>query len=1074
MFKPVSGKTDFPKIEEENLHFWQENNIFEKSLANRKGNPEYVFYDGPPFATGLPHYGHILAGTIKDVIPRYQTMCGKYVERTFGWDCHGLPVENEMEKQLAKEMGRANFGKKEIEKYGIANFNEACRGIVLRYTSEWKSIVSRMGRWVDFENGYRTMDIDYMESIWWVFKQLWEKDLIYEGFRVQPYCPRCSTPLANFEASQGYKDSVDPAITIRFKVCGEENTYILAWTTTPWTLPSNMALAMGPDVDYVKVNDNGTFYILAKARLGAYYKKDAMPEIIAEFKGKDMAGVRYEPLFPYFMAEKAQGGYLVRGSEYKFIKEGFNFVKEGAYRVINADYVSTEDGTGIVHIAPLFGEDDCNAGKANSLPAVCPVDDECCFTNLISDYAGMFVKDADKLIMERLKAEGKLIHRSTVKHSYPFCWRCDSPLIYKAIPTWFMNIEKVKAKMLAANEKMTWIPSHIKDGRFGKWLENARDWNLSRNRYWGCPIPVWRNEDTGEMICVGSVAELEQLSGQKVTDIHKHFVDNIEIKLQNGTVLHRIPEVFDCWFESGSMPYAQNHYPFENKEYFEKHYPADFIGEGQDQTRGWFYTLTVLAAALFDKPAALHVIVNGMVLAENGLKMSKRLKNYPDPMDVVNRYGADALRLFLLESQVVRAEDLKFSEEGIKEVLRSVLLPIWNSFQFFITYANVDNWTPAEGKLSAPENPSNPLDRWILSALADMTEEIREAMDNYQLQKAANRFEAFADSLTNWYIRRSRRRFWKSQNDTDKSDAYATLYYVLITFSKVAAPFIPFITDEIYRSLRTPDMPASVHLCDYPVPETWRRDRYLEKQMDLTMRAVSLGRFLRTQRSLKVRQPLARAIVVSLEDETRKMLRENASIMEEELNVKKLDILADEEELVHLSAKANFKALGSKLGPKMKEAAALIQKLSSSQVAAVLRGEPASITLADGTEVNLSAADLNVIRQEKNGICVATDNAITIALETELTDELIAEGYAREIVSKVQNLRKDMKLEVSDHVIITLKTTDAALLNAAGQFKQVICGETLAYDLLTVNAPADDNTTDLNGIPCSVSVEKSE
>ena len=1043
MFKAVSGQTEFPKMEESILQFWREDGTFEKSLENRKGNQEYIFYDGPPFATGLPHYGHLLAGTIKDVIPRYQTMLGKYCERTFGWDCHGLPVEYEMEKNLHLN------GKKEIEDYGIDKFNEACRGIVLRYTQEWETIVRRMGRWVDFKNGYRTMDIDYMESIWWIFKQLWDKDLIYEGHKILPYCARCSTPLSNFEANQGYQDVVDPAITVRFKVLGEENTYILAWTTTPWTLPSNMALAMGPDVDYVKVNDGGTFYIMAEARLAAYYKKDAMPEIVARFKGTEFKETAYEPLFPYFADKRA----------------------EGAFRVINADYVSTEDGTGIVHIAPSFGEEDAEAGKAAGVPGVCPIDAECKFTSEVSDYAGLFVKDADKAILERLKVEGKLVHRSTIKHSYPHCWRDDSPLIYKAVSTWFVRIDRIKEKMLRANEKMTWVPEHIKTGRFGKWLENARDWAISRNRYWGCPLPVWRNEETGEAICVGSVAELEELTGQKVTDIHKHFVDAMEIKSpRTGAILKRVPEVLDCWFESGSMPYAQKHYPFADKEHFESVFPADFIAEGQDQTRGWFYTLTVLAAALFDKPAALHVIVNGMILAENGQKMSKRLKNYPDPMDVVARYGADALRLFLLESQVVRAEDLKFSEDGVKEVMRSVLLPVWNSFQFFMTYANLDNWTAPAGEPVAPENPANPLDRWILSALADMVAEIRVAMDSYQLQKAANRFESFADSLTNWYIRRSRRRFWKSQNDTDKADAYATLYYVLITFVKTAAPFIPYMTEEIYRSLRAENTPESVHLCDYPVAETWRRNEYLEKQMDLTMRAVSLGRYLRTQRSLKVRQPLARAIVVSLDPEVRQMLEENASIIAEELNVKKLDILADEEELVKLSAKANFKALGARLGAKMKEAAALIQKLTSGEVAGILRGEACSITLADGTSVPLTASDLSVNRQEKPGICVATDNAITIALETELTDALRREGYARELVSKIQNLRKESGLEVSDRIAITVTCSDPEVQTAAAEFQSVITGETLA-DSLTV-VPEAGAETDLNGIACSVAIAK--
>ena len=522
MFKAVSGTSEFPSIEASNLAFWEQNGIFEKSVQNRKGNPEFLFYDGPPFATGLPHYGHILAGTIKDVIPRYQTMRGKYCERTFGWDCHGLPVEYEMEKQLKLS------GKKEIEDYGIGKFNEACRGIVLRYTSEWETIVKRMGRWVDFRNGYRTMDMKYMESIWWVFRQLWDKGLIYEGYKILPYCARCSTPLSNFEANQGYKEVTDPAITIRFRLKDEPETSILAWTTTPWTLPSNMALAMGPDIEYVKVKDGDDTFILAESRLHAYYKADAMPEILSRFKGTEMAGRHYIPLFPYFADKEA----------------------EGAFRIINADYVSTEDGTGIVHIAPGFGEDDAVAGAANGVPGVCPLDAECKFTNEVPDYAGRYVKDVDADIMARLKAEGKLVHRGTIKHSYPHCWRDDSPLIYKAVSTWFVKIDPIKEKMLRANSQMTWVPSHIKTGRYGKWLENARDWAISRNRYWGCPLPIWRNTETGETVCVGSVAELEKLTGKKVTDIHKHFVDEMTITTEKGTVLHRVPEVLDCWFES--------------------------------------------------------------------------------------------------------------------------------------------------------------------------------------------------------------------------------------------------------------------------------------------------------------------------------------------------------------------------------------------------------------------------------------------------------------------------------------------------------------------------------------------
>ena len=1038
MFKAVSQQSEFPKIEEATLRFWKENNVFNKSVSNRKGSPEFIFYDGPPFATGLPHYGHLLAGTIKDVIPRYQTMRGKYCERTFGWDCHGLPVEYEMEKQLKLS------GKREIEDYGVDKFNEACRGIVLRYTSEWETIVRRMGRWVDFKNGYRTMDLNYMESIWNIFKRLWDMGLIYEGYKILPYCARCCTPLSNFEANQGYMEVTDPAITIRFKLKEQENTYILAWTTTPWTLPSNTALATGPAVDYVKVKDGDDFYIIAKARLAAYYGKE-LPEIVQEFKGSDLAGLRYEPLFPYFA----------------------NLAEEGAFRVINAEYVSTEDGTGIVHIAPGFGEEDAAAGKANNIPAVCPIDAECKFTKDVPDYEGRFVKDVDKDIMQRLKEEGKLVHRGTIKHNYPHCWRDDSPLIYKAVSTWFVKIDPIKEKMLKANSQMSWVPGHLKEGRFGKWLENARDWAISRNRYWGCPLPIWRNEETGEAICVGSVAELEELTGEKITDIHKHFVDKLEIRSKSGAILKRVPEVLDCWFESGSMPYAQKHYPFEDKEHFESVFPADFIAEGLDQTRGWFYTLVVLASALFDKPPARNVVVNGLILAENGQKMSKRLKNYPDPMDVVNQYGADALRLFLLESQVVRAEDLKFSEDGIKEVMRSVMLPIWNSFNFFMTYANLDNWQPPKGEPQAPANCSNALDRWILSSMEDMIAEVRSAMDEYQLQRAAKRFEAFVEDLTNWYIRLSRRRFWKSENDTDKAEAYATLYFVLITFAKTAAPFIPYLTEEIYRSLRNDEMPESVHLCDFPETGAFQRDPSLERQMELARQTVSLGRFLRTQRSLKVRQPLARAIVVSIDPENRELLKKSEALIAEELNVRAVELLEREEELVHLSAKANFKKLGGKLGPKMKLAASLITQLSSSDIADILSGKAYHLTVDAETAVDLNAEDIVVVRDEKPGICVAAGDGVTVALDTALDEALIQEGFAREVVSKIQNMRKEADMEVADHIKVTIACDDE-IAAAVKAFNDYICNETLTDAIVLADNDAPE--TDVNGHNCRISI----
>ena len=1038
-FKNISNQVNFPALECEVLEFWKESGIFEKSLKQRKGGPEYVFYDGPPFATGLPHYGHLLAGTIKDVVPRYQTMRGNYVERSFGWDCHGLPVENEMEKVLKLQ------SKRDIEAYGVDKFNEACRSIVLRYTSEWETVVTRMGRWVDFRRGYCTMDRNFMESVWWVFKALWDKGLVYEGYKILPYCPRCATPLSNFETNQGYKEVVDPAITIRFKLRDEENSYILAWTTTPWTLPSNLALAVGPEVDYVKVKDGAEFFYLAENRLGAYYRET--PEIVWRGKGADLAGRRYEPLFNYFAELDAQG----------------------AFQVLCGDFVSISDGTGIVHCAPGFGEDDNALCKAAGLPEVCPIDAECRFTDEIPDYAGRAVKETDKEIIQRLKDEGKLVRRDQIRHSYPHCWRDDGPLIYRTISTWFVRAEQLRDRMVKNNQSINWVPAHLRDGRFGKWLENARDWAISRNRFWGTPLPIWRNPE-GEVIVPGSVAELEKLAGRKIEDLHKHFIDKLEIPSPTGkSPLKRVEEVFDCWFESGSMPYARMHYPFENKKQFEEHFPADFIAEGLDQTRGWFYTLVVLASALFDRPPFKNVLVNGLILAENGQKMSKRLKNYPDPMVVVNTYGADALRLFMLGSQVVRAEDLKFSEAGVKEILRGVMIPMWNALSFFTTYANVDGYEPPAGEVQPPAKASNVLDRWILSSASQMVEEIRGELDAYNLQKAANRFSRFIDDLTNWYIRRSRRRFWKSSDDADKREAYRTLHYVLLTFAKTAAPFIPFTTEAIYRTLRTKEMPESVHLCDYPEPNDCR-DEYLEKQMELTMTAVSSGRFLRTANNLKVRQPLAKAVLASPDAASRKMLEETAWIVAEELNVKSVEFSDDEEALVRRSAKANFKVLGSRLGKNMKEAAAKIQALTGREIGDVLAGKPYKLVLADGTEAEITAEDLVVQREEKPGLVAASENGITIALATELTPELEGEGFARELVSKIQNLRKEKGFDVTDRIRVVCSVPEKreAALEANRAY---ICEETLAVAFET--GPAENGAeADVNGESCRISVER--
>jgi isoleucyl-tRNA synthetase len=1036
MYDPVSSKIEFPEMERQILEFWREQGTFEKSLASRKGGREFVFYDGPPFATGLPHYGHLLAGTIKDIVPRYQTMRGFYVDRRFGWDCHGLPVEYEVEQDLKIS------GKRDIEKMGVGVFNERCRGIVLRYTREWRDIVTRMGRWVDFDRDYKTMEPSYMESIWWVFKALWDKKLIYEGHRVVWYCPRCATPLSNFETNQGYEEVQDPAITVRFALADEPGTYVLAWTTTPWTLPSNTALAVGTDIAYVKVRDGKACYWLAKDRLPVYYKSPDQYAVLETVPGRQLVGRRYEPLFPYFADAAAKG----------------------AFRVLAADFVSTEDGTGIVHMAPGFGEDDYRVGMAEKIPVLCPVDAECRFTAEIADYVGRYVKEADPDIIRRLKAEGKLIHQGTINHPYPHCWRCDTPLISRAISAWYVRVEQIRDRLLAANGQTRWVPEHLRDGRFGKWLEGARDWNVSRNRYWGTPLPVWRSADGKEVVCIGSIAELESFSGKKITDLHKHFVDEIEIPSQKGGCpLRRIPEVLDCWFESGAMPYAQAHYPFENKAHFEKHFPADFIAEGLDQTRGWFYTLMVLSTALFDKPAFNNVVVNGLVLAEDGKKMSKRLKNYPDPIYVIDRYGADALRLYMVNSSVVKAEDLRFSEEGVKHLVRHILIPLWNAYSFFVTYANIDGWTSEKMKGRKPS--SHVLDRWIHSSLESLVAEVTVAMDGYDLQKSVRPFVKFIDDLTNWYIRRSRRRFWKSQDDDDKAQAYQTLNYVLLQLSKVAAPFIPFMSDAIYRNLRTTDMPESVHLCDFPKADGSRRDMDLESQMATVMTVVQLGRLLRAEHDLKVRQPLSVLHVVSRDSEVLKRVEAFQDLVLDELNVKKLEFGQHDTSLAILKAKPDFKKLGPRLGAKVKKAAQFIAALDEDSIEKLAWGEKILISV-DGQNVDLESADVVIDRIPREGLVVASEGSLVVALEKNLTEDLILEGTAREIVNKLQNKRKNDGLDV-DQRIRRQYHTDAEVKKAEEKHRAYIDSETLCIESEFVPSKPSDlagwEEMDING-----------
>ena len=1042
MYSTVNPKVDFPAQEEEILSFWQKEDIFQKSLKAREGAPRYSFYDGPPFATGLPHFGHFLPSTIKDIIPRYQTMRGKYVERRFGWDCHGLPVENLIEKELGLN------SKHEIEACGIEKFNEACRDSVLRYVAEWRETITRLGRWVDFDNDYKTMNPDYMESIWWIVKSLWEKGLLYEGHYILPYCPRCATVLSNHELNLGgYKDVHDPAITIRFKLKNEENTYFLAWTTTPWTLPSNLGLTCGPEIEYVKVQDGDEFYILAESRLSTYYKSEDEYKVIWKKQGRDLLGTEYEPLFPYFA----------------------NLAEKGAFRIFNADFVSTEDGTGIVHTAPGFGEDDNKVFKGTDVPTICPVDDECRFTEEVPDFKGIFVKDADKAIMEKLKAEGKLVKREQILHSYPHCWRCSSPLIYRAVGSWFVKVEQIRDKLLKANSQIKWQPEHIKAGRFGKWLEGARDWAISRDRYWGNPIPVWKCESCGKTECIGSRDELKEKSGVYPDDLHKHFVDKITWKCECGGEMKRISEVLDCWFESGAMPYAQHHYPFENKEEFEKNFPADFISEGLDQTRGWFYTLTILAAAIFDKPSFRNCIVSGLVLASDGKKMSKSLRNYTDPVIAVRQFGADALRLFLMHSPAVKADDLKYSDEAVREVVKEILIPLWSSYGFFVTYANIDGVT-CTGHLFDKNLPKNPLDRWILSMTQSLIKDVADSLDNYDLSQAIDPIVKFIDQMNNWYIRRSRRRFWKSENDSDKAEAYETLYLALKNFVKVAAPVIPFVTEAIWLNLRTEDEPQSVHLCDYPQFDARFADKDLEASTALVQKACSMGRSLRYQFNLKIRQPLASLEIVTRDEGERRVLTEMAEHIKEELNVKAIHFHDNETELVTYSAKANFRSLGKKLGAKMKEAAAEIEKLSPADLALFVEKGSCEIIL-NGEKIALSADDVIIQRNEKENLRVLNEGSLTVALDTQITDELRDEGWVRDLVRGIQSLRKESNFQVTDRIHLSV-AGNAQLKKAFETGKDFIMSETLAVDATWCDNPLPTTIDAGDEETWSVKIEK--
>lgn len=1042
---------NFPQQEEKILALWKELDAFKMQLKLSEGKPEYIFYDGPPFATGLPHYGHILAGTIKDIVTRFQTANGRHVTRRFGWDCHGLPVEYEINQKLNIK------STKDVLKMGIDVYNEECRAIVMRYSKEWEIVVSRMGRWIDFENDYKTLDPQYMESIWWVFKQLFDKGLVYRGFKVMPYSIGCNTPLSNFETGLNYKDVSDPSIMIAFPLLEDaDGAAMVAWTTTPWTLPSNLALCVNPNFTYVKAQckATGAVYIVAESLLSQLptrkgktdvpngdtpkvkaenaksdkssdkkgnSKKEKTVEmktdsggytILARLSGLELAGKRYQPLFEYFLE-----------------------LSGVAFKVLSDEYVKDDSGTGVVHCAPAFGEDDyrvcLNAGIIGSGEDVPdPVDADGCFTEKVPDFQGLLVKDADKSIIAAVKAKGRLVSAGSINHSYPFCWRSETPLIYKAVPSWFVAVEKIKENLLKNNKLTYWVPDFVKDKRFHNWLENARDWAVSRTRFWGTPLPIWRSSDGKEIIVIGSVKELEELSGCQVSDLHRHKIDHITIPSKRGPefgVLKRVEDVFDCWFESGSMPYAYIHYPFENTELFEHNFPGDFVAEGLDQTRGWFYTLMVLSTALFNKPAFKNLICNGLVLATDGKKMSKKLRNYPPPMEIVDKFGADALRLYLINSPVVRAEPLRFKEEGVFAVVKDVFLPWYNAYRFLVqnagrlTVEGHEPFTPLD--LNELRSSTNVLDQWINSASQSLVQFVHEEMEAYRLYTVVPFLLKFVDNLTNIYVRFNRKRLKGRTGDKDCRIALSTLFYVLLTTCKAMAPFTPFFTEVLYQNIRKllgPTADASIHFCHFPNVQG-ETDERIEKSVARMTTIIDLARNIRERHNKALKIPLREMVVVHpdedfLDDITGKL----GEYVREELNVRTLISCNDPLKYASLRAEPDYSLLGKKLGKAMGVVAKEVKSLTQSDI----------LSFESSGEIKVSGhflctGEIKVLREfkhpegvNKEDIDAAGDGDVLVVLDLRPDDTLLDAGTAREIVNRVQKLRKKAGLEPTDFVEI--------------------------------------------------------
>jgi len=1029
MFKPVSPKLNITLMEEDVLRYWKREQIFEKSSVQRQDGAEFVFYEGPPTANGVPGVHHILARAFKDVFPRYKSMRGYHVVRRGGWDTHGLPVEIAVEKQLGFT------SKAQIEEYGIARFNQLCRRSAFNYIQDWERLTDRIAFWVSLQDAYVTFTNEYIESVWWILKTLWEKDLLYQGHKVVPYCPRCGTPLSDHEVSLGYQEVDDPSIFVRLPLVDEARTSLLVWTTTPWTLPGNVAVAAHPETEYVTVERNlpeggSERLILARALVEKIFGDEPI-RIVDSFKGRKLKGKHYKPLFTYLLPDKP------------------------AYTVILGDFVTTEDGSGLVHIAPAFGAEDMQAAQELDLPVLMTVTPEGTFIPEVRSWSGRFVKDADPLIIQDLDARGLMFRSGTYSHTYPFCWRCDTPLIYYARGTWYIRTSQYKDRLVDLNQRINWVPSHIKNGRFGNWLENNVDWALGRERYWGTPLPVWECEFCHRQICVGSIAELAELAEKDLSglDLHRPHVDEVRFPCPDcgptsGAQMQRVPELIDVWFDSGSMPVAQWHYPFENQDEFARQYPADFICEAVDQTRGWFYSLHAISTLLFDQEAFRNVICLGLVLDENGQKMSKTRRNAVDPWEVINQHGADAFRWYLYTASPP-GQERRFSSNLVGEVVRNFTLTLWNVYSFFVTYANLDGWSPQASRAAPDANEHNSLDRWLLSELHTLIQSVTEALENYDVTGATRPIQVFVDDLSKWFLRRSRRRFWKSETDADKQSAYATLYETLVALSKLLAPSMPFLAEEMYQNLvRAFDdqAPQSVHLADWPAADPAWIDPTLNNEMHLVMKLASLGHAARNQAGIKVRQPLSEAAFSVSNREEVRVLEKFADLLSDELNVKQVRALGSAGEAVSYSLKPLPKQLGGKYKSLYPKISAAILNLDTEGAARALLSGHNLLAAVEGQAYTVLPEDVEVRTEARAGYVVASEGAYLAALKTELTPELVQEGLAREFVRHVQELRKQAGLDIADRIHLSAVATPL-LADAIATHRSYIVGETLARSL---------------------------